>query len=276
MANIDESHNTIIIKDIDDNVLDSVILTKNRFEELVSKFESTMTRQGYEPDVNYADSRVQLRTSIVFNNFISVQKYENVLVIPSFRNNKYTNFTDEDNNTVANITPNIFQVINEYFECSPEIFVAYPEDHTGFGKSVVKEFNGHVIRSNKMYIMGDETYEIYPPDDIEFDAVILAGIDMNEGVTFQASDIKNDFSQYCVDNFDLIDVYGDNEKALLPVLRNENMENIPERITGEKKNIDRVCNIINNNSIGHADRPDTENRVLPKLSDIIKKYIRVY
>lgn len=164
-------------------------------------------------------------------------------------------------------------IINKHFDCVPNIYVAYPENHTSLYHDLYLEFGVNIIPASGMYSMGSEDYTVTPPDGIKFDCVYLAGHETNE--EFNASDIKADFAQYCTEDFDLIDHYGsDRNQAALQ--RNEPFMD-DNRLVGETKDFGDIFDFISTYSL----RQDNFKNGLPtiireRLTEALTQAIKVY
>ena len=256
---------------------DSIHRCKTRIEDVMYR-ESAYTTSIYSPTFQPRAAPKMIASSIILNNVVSALNYQNVLLIPSFKNSNHQTLLDDDDIMSPNISSNSFPIITNYFNCSPNIYVALPNDHSSFMIRLYQEFNVNVISSNQMYVMGDETYEISVPDGVVFDAVILGGININQGETFQASDIKNDFSQYCTPEFDLIDIYEDNEGVIIPMKTGREWNEEKIRLTGTTKDLTEIFEYINNNTLPKDNFYDEylANNLVPVMSKAMKRIIKVY
>ena len=99
--------------------------------------------------------------------------------------------------------------------------------------------------SSSRHTLGENVfsgYSINVPSDIKFDAVVLLNhYRLEEGMTFKASDIKQDFAHYCKPNFFLQDAYTvissikvDNLMALIEVLQVTYQKMQKEHVTLKK------------------------------------------
>ena len=220
------------------------------------------------------DAIFPLVESIFINNIISSFGYSNVLVIPQGTGD----FTDIVNNHIANgdLASQSFAVINKYFGCQTNVYIAYPEVTEGSTQRLIRDFNVNTVTSNKPYVMGDETYRVTKPDGVSFDAVILAGIDINEGETFSASDLKNDFAQYCTTDFDLIDMFADDDNNKAKIYVGEEPLEREDRITDVEKNIDEIINTINTITIKFSSQNETIANIMSRFSSLVKRFVKVY
>lgn len=271
-----------VVLNRNDNTNNSIVLTDDIVYEILYKFNDIISDDEYfkakhsTMDIDVIQvSGTLIIESIFLNNLISLLNYKNILVIPSFKNSKYEYLTDEDYISHDDICAQAFATINKFFNCSPNVFVAYPPTHDSLMKNLLREFKVHVINSNKMYVMGDESYEITVPEGLKFDAVLLVGIDINEGETFQASDIKNDFSSYCTTEFDLIDFFADDKNVKLRSRKGLEIDEEKTRLVGENKNIDDILSFINTNTSKTTKLYEDEG-VFSNFTKSAKRIMKVY
>ena len=265
-----------------ENINSSILVSDDVFKNVLVQFSQFISEDGF---INFEQddssdlemtSFVLILESVVFNNFISSLGRKNILVIPSENNHSFlVSNRSTGHISKGNISAHSFAVINKYFNCNPNVFVAYPENHSSTIKSLLKGFNVNIINSNKMYSMGDETYEISVPDELKFDAVLLVNIDIDDGVSFTSTELKNDFSKYCSSDFDLIDYfcYDDNN---LRIRNGQEPSNYKLRIFGEQKRIDDIADFINTNSIKLAPSYNDPHNVFKNGSKSFINETKVY
>ena len=212
------------------------------------------------------------------NNLLALKEYNNVLFVPSFKNSKFPSLLDANYKVqMSNASQHMIPIINAYYETTPNVYVAYPVEHTSLYNDLHIQFDCGVVESNKMYSMGVEDYTVTNiPEGVKFDCVYLAGHDIDEGVTFSAEDIKSDFASVCTDDFDLIDDYQDHNLRL-EVHRNNETPSVPDRLTGTQKDIREELSYISTNTI-RSDGWNLEvwQTVSKRLSDLLDKTIKVY
>jgi len=214
------------------------------------------------------------------NNFFSCMDYQNILFIPSFRQGKYPDGLMDANYVL--IKPNAAQhmapIINKKFDCAPNIYVAYPEGHTSMYHDQYQEFDVNIIPASGMYSMGMGGYTVTPPEGVVFDAVYFAGHDIEWGTTFNASDIKEDFAQYCTEDFDIIDHF-ENEEQKLRIHRGQSIIGVEKtpRLIGDMKDMSAVYDYIATNTIRMdnfaGNMPDV---VKTRFKEILATMVRVY
>lgn len=178
--------------------------------------------------------RLHLQKGVILSDYLTISEYQNILFVPSFRNRQ----TKPRPHAAFHMTP----ILNKRFDCAPNIYVAYPEDHTSLYKDLMLGFDVNVIPASGMYTMGAEDYTVTPPEGVKFDAVYLVGIDMNEGTSFNSWDIKADFAHLCTENFDLIDhyIYERVKRGTTPSAR-------PNRLIGETKDVSSIIDVVMTN-----------------------------
>jgi len=154
------------------------------------------------------------------------EQKRHVLVIPNWNESDYDALYD-----VANTTPN-FNLNSPEHEFAPNpilatclwpiwkkivngymsVAVALPQEWSLLRK-IFEGYDVTVVDCSKPYSLGEDSYSGFtitnmPSDMSKFDVVQLVGHDRpEEGVTYNATDIKNDFKRYCNDDFLLHDIY---------------------------------------------------------------------
>ena len=251
-----------------DNSYQSTLMSDVSFHVLSSSFDTALDLTEEQ------DAIFPILESIFINNIISSLGYSNILVIPHGTGD----FTDIVDNHISkgDLASQSFAVINKYFDCQPNVYIAYPEVTEGSTQRLIRDFNVNTVTSNKPYVIGDETYRVTEPDGVSFDAVILAGIDINEGETFNASDLKNDFAQYCTTDFDLIDMFADDDNNKAKIYAGEEPLEREDRITDVEKNIDEIINTINTTTIRFSSQNDTIANVMSRFSSLVKRFVKIY
>lgn len=261
-------------------------LAVNRFTANIIEYAQDPTH-GWQPSevggqLSYDKWGQLVQYIIVAYNLVTYQGYDNVLIIPNFTNDKYPRVQKENGLVEDNISGNMIGVVNTAFSLSDttNIYTAFPEGDN-FAKYLLEMYDSSkVLTSNKMYEMGDETYEITVPEGVKFDAVVLIGIDINEGESFSASDIKDDFASYCTSDFELMDIYHRGESDIEAFKRDDYLETLSQttRLTGDEKDNIAMSNFINNYSYRKDGFGDTDfvNHRLPKSAEIIRNSVKIY
>lgn len=266
-----------IIKNKINDTINGVLAHPSSITICVQKIKDIMLAEStYSPSFESMGINKMVGSSIIINNIISAANYQNVLVIPSFKNSDFPTLLSADDILSPIISSNTFPIINKHFGCSPDIYVAYPDEHQSFVRRLNNGFGVNIISSNKMYAMGDEDYTITSP--ILFDAVVLGVVPVNTDETFLASDIKNDFAQYCTPEFDLIDIQECMSDVLMPIRLGNDWGEEKVRLVGETKDFTEIFEHINSNTFpkDHFYDEYTRDKLAPVLSKGLNRLIKVY
>jgi hypothetical protein len=159
------------------------------------------------------------------------EERRNILVIPNWKENEHEALYDVANTTTNydpfnpthNFTPNsilalcLWPIWKRQVNGYHSITIALPNEYTLLEKILVDYgFEHKIARQSKLYKLGDNTYSGFTVNKIpshleKFDVVQLIGHDRpEEGKTFKAKDIKDDFKRYCKDDFLLHDLWRPN------------------------------------------------------------------
>jgi|TARA_B100001093_G_scaffold520063_1_gene612406 hypothetical protein len=214
---------------------------------------------------------------ITYSNFLTSMKYQNVLFVPSFRNGRFPKLMDANYETMqSNASQHMTPIINKHFNCSPNIYVPYPDGHTSLYQDLHLDFGVNIISSNGMYEMGADNYNVVPPEDVKFDAVFLAGFSIPEGTTYNAQDIKDDFASYCTEDFDLIDDFQDHN-IRMEIRRGNPIPERPTRLTGTPKDVNDVLHYLGSNTVHENYGDDNfKTNIATQMTSILQKVIKVY
>ena len=219
---------------------------------------------------------------------ITYEKFKNVLVIPTFKDSRHSRFILRDAGDVSvdvtqkpNIGIHLLPIINKVFDTSPNIYVAYPPEHISLYKYLMEQYDVNIIPSNKMYSeLGLDDYTITPPSDVKFDMVIILGADCTENTKFDIADLKNDFAEYCTDDFTLIDDWSSNSNILnhqsRTLFKNEFVSTY--RINGERRDISEAASWLVSHYFPKSLSESTpqEQRKRSDAENIIKNGAKIY
>lgn len=268
-----------IVQSVDGDEKNALLISEDYQRDFTHQLDRRI--QTYT-DEGVGDKTVAVRRHInaglLVSNFLTAMKYQNVLFIPSYRNNRYSEGLLESYSVVKpNAGIHMAPILNEKFQCDPNIYVAYPEGHTSMYHDLYLEFGVNIIESNGMYSMGDEDYSITVPEGVKFDCVYLAGHETNE--TFNAADIKADFAPYCTEDFDLVDHYASHNDQL-QLLRDQPFTNESVRLLGERNTTNTVISaydFVAHNTIRKDNYSYNINaRHIQRLQDILYLIMKVY
>lgn len=269
------SGNYIVVLQKSGDEINSVIVSDKDLKQLEDIIREQIARY---PAYDYLQEEPFIKSmiwqAICLSNIITLTGYQEVLVIPSWRDSNFSTLYDQSEKKVRdNLVSNLWPIINSYFDQTPNVYIAFPENHQSFMKELCKEFGAWVwdeyhfgMESNKRFEMGDETFEVYYREEYEsetYDAVVLCGHDVPEGTVFDAQDIKNDL-KYSTGLYDtvLIDIY---------------QPSADNRIMGSTRDTREIFEYINNNTVllDSSDLPELGS-ALPNMASTLQKQIRVY
>ena len=261
-----------------DQTVNSVMVNEDSFghlERKIIEFIASHPAYDFVREEKFAESFIW--QAIGISNMINLLGYQNVLVVPSFRDSAFSTLYDHSEGGLrTNLVSQLWPIVNAHFHQSAYVCTAYPDDHVSFCKDIGRHFESGEVSSNKRYVMGDDTYWVH--SDILFDAVFLAGQPLDVGQTFVASDIKNDFASMCTEDFDLIDLYEREDfSARLAVRNGTPLPPRPTRLTGENKDIREFAEHINNSSIKLSSSDnDAFTAIMSNHSRILERVMQVY
>lgn len=182
-----------------------------------------------DPNVlpNQIVARVMFRGSQISHyQFLSLANTiggNNMLVIPNWNDRKHNHLYDRDHTTIPfldtrtdsfcpthTLVQHFAPIWQKLLTCPLNLYVAMPPGDSLF-HYLYSKYKVKMLSSSKPYTLGENVfsgYSINVPSDIKFDAVVLLNhYRPEEGMTFKASDIKQDFAHYCKPNFVLQDAY---------------------------------------------------------------------
>ncbi|MAI05263.1 MAG: hypothetical protein CMA07_06085 [Euryarchaeota archaeon] len=269
------SGNYIVVKSKTGNEINSIIVSDKDLEQLEGIIREVIASYGaydYLQEEPFIKSMIW--QAICLSNIITLTGYQEVLVIPSWRDSNFSTLYNQHEKKVRdNLVSNLWPIINAYFDQTPNVYIAFPVDHESFMKELCITFGAWAdneyhfgMESNKRFVMGDDTFEVYYREEYEdetYDAVVLCGQDVPEGTVFDAQDIKNDL-KYSTGLYDtvLIDIH---------------QPSADNRIMGTTRDTREIFEYINNNTVllDSSDLPELGD-ALPNMASTLQQQIRVY
>ena len=288
---------TLISSNISDDAVSSIIIPQSIYDGFIK--ELVETGKGYAIPSNMAgpngfdhNIHIHLLRAIYTNNIVRMMGGNNVLVIPSFTDDYPTTYVEtvgDDDNThyTTNIAQHLFPIVNTKFSTDANVYVAYPSDHTSLYKYLMEEYDVDIIESNKMYTLGDDTWQITTDmNGVRFDTVVLIGVPYNGDDEIRLVDVKSNFENYCTSEFILWDDFEDNDlkKDLTATYGpnapiSEHMNRKPNRIdrsTGTRKNIDKIADYMATHAFPSQYVTDETQKTISQLSEAIKEINEIY
>lgn len=216
------------------------------------------------------------------NTLMVYKNYQNILVVPTFRDDKHESILTTDNTLVSNIAPHLYPIINKKYNTSANIHVAFPTGHNSFMKFLMEEYDVDIIESNKNFTFGDSDYSITTDmNGVEFDAVLLLGVDEPESAV-NISDVKNIFQSLCIENFDVIDDFVRQSVTASfynPDIDNNNVNyHYDNRVIGDTENLSDISSFLGTAYASYDEKDyDEKSRQLSRyMIDVISKGYRIY
>mgnify|MGYP001029108263 FL=1 len=159
--------------------------------------------------------------------------YKNILVVTS------SNPTHSDGD-------HLLPVIHKYNNAVGKITVTTPKLKENIYGGLYEELGIDIVESDAFYMLGEKKVRL-KHDGEPFDAVVLLGTESLTNGKHNLKDIKSVFAPYCVEGFDLIDVYRGSDRNLL-------------NVTVPLEGCEIMCNVVTNNKtnrskdVGHYER----------------------
>ena len=201
------------------NPQENVIVNIGTKQKLISDIRECVSRYKNK-DTSHTDIITMVTDASIVDGMIASSGYDNILVLPSFRDDQYTRLTGPDFIPEKSVGDHILPIVHERSGSQGNIYVAQPKVGNFFNELYEKcEIN--LIDIDEWFVVDSIAFRI--KTNIKFDAVVLLGNESYKKGKFKACDVKKKFAKYCTEDFDLIDVYRGSCRQL----------------TGPKRNIDR-------------------------------------
>lgn len=221
------------------------------FNEMLIRYQNSFkTRLAFPMQDNATVYRalVSLYTGgAIYDAFISVRGYKNVLVIPS-----WTDASRHDLSTFASLVfgqedsylpyggagIHSFPIIHQYNETDGKITVVKNRNHVSFFDFLYEQYASvtgspiTIARADEPYVLGKDDYLIkgHIADQEKYDAVILMDVPHFENETYRSSEIKKDFQHLCTEGYELVQF--------------NTTPKLGERIIGRKDILDTIQKVI--------------------------------
>lgn len=163
----------------------------------------------------------------LFLNFLSLRGYKKILFVGHFNAAHNVWYHPSKSNRIVHPLgqerwyQNHFVDMNIVSQFIPIVKMAYgytnfdmhvvkPEEfrHRHMMHSLYKRYGCDIIPGGSQYKHGQEYVDITRPSDTLYDAVVFAGVPKVDGETeFTDATVRNAFSPYCKQGFDIVDIY---------------------------------------------------------------------
>ena len=285
-----------ILKSNNGGVKETLVATPDVHNNLTSQINTHIT--NYFSNVNPNSSLVNLSSEIryctswhlvitnVIHSIITHEQFENVLIVPTFRDSRHTRFLLEDSTSrligkthKPNIGNHLLPIINKVFDTSPNMYIAYPPEHVSLYKYIMEQYGVNIIPSNKMYTeLGLDDYTITPPEGVKFDLVVILGADHDSDEKFDIVDFKADFAEYCTEDFVLYDDWMSPQTVIK--YQDDDLDGIIHlyRINGERRNISETASWVSSHYMSkHMVRSNYhEENKTRYIESVIKRGSKIY
>tara|TARA_B100001248_G_scaffold116549_1_gene87218 strand:+ start:180 stop:1316 length:1137 start_codon:yes stop_codon:yes gene_type:complete len=217
-----------VVSTVSSNIFE-VMLQNTIFHGIFREYYNLFNNK-FNPEIlpgNITTRSLYLSNYLIYRMCVGLyEQKRHILVIPNWNESDYDALYD-----VANTTPNFdFNYPEHEFAPNPvlavclwpiwkklvngymSVAVALPQEWSLLRK-IFEVYGIDIVDCSKPYSLGEDSYSGFtitnmPSDMPKFDVVQLVGHDRpEEGVTYNATDIKNDFKRYCNDDFLLHDIY---------------------------------------------------------------------
>jgi len=140
----------------------------------------------------------------VLDGMLTLAGYDNILVVTSFEDNNYERLRDRNYRPVNSAGDHMLPIIHKLNGSHGNIYVTKVLNGDSFYSKLYDQYDIKTVDSNSYFkIDGDLKLKT----DVKFDAVVLLGCESYKTGKFSIKEIKAKFAKYCVEDFDLIDVY---------------------------------------------------------------------
>lgn len=282
----------MICKTSDDNIFNSLFVSERLqtefHSELSSHLNDYLTTVDSDNNMNSMSNewteywKTLLISANIRNTLMVYKKYQNILIVPTFRDDKHESILTTDNTLVPNIAPHLYPIINKKYDTRANLHVAFPTGHNSFIKFLMEEYDVDIIESNKNFTFGDNDYSITTDmNGVEFDAVLLLGVDEPESPV-DISEVKNIFQSLCVENFDVIDDFVRQSVTASfynPDIDNDNVNyHYDDRVVGDTEDLSDISSFLGTAyaTFDEKDYDDKSRQLSRYMIDVVSKGYRIY
>lgn len=154
---------------------------------------------------NREDLTSLITDASVIDGMLTLSGYQNILVVTSFESKDYTGkLRDRRYRPIKSAGDHMLPIVHKFNESAGNIYVTKVRNSENYYTELYERFNIPSVDVDS-YFKLDGDFKI--KTNVKFDAVVLLGSESYKQGKFNASDVKKKFARYCVDDFDLIDVY---------------------------------------------------------------------
>lgn len=152
-----------------------------------------------------------LTDGCLLDGMLTLAGYDNILVVTSFEDKNYDRLRDRTQRPVNSAGDHMFPIVNSMNGSHGNIYATSVPNGDSFFTHLYDHYNINMVDCDS-YFKVDNDFKLRNVS-VKFDAVVLLGCESIKKGNFRASDVKAKFAKYCVEGFDMIDVYrGDRRK----------------------------------------------------------------
>lgn len=148
----------------------------------------------------------------LLDGMLTLSGYDNILVVTSFEDRDYERLRDRTQRPVKSAGDHMFPVVHSLNGSAGNVYVTSVPNGESFYTHLYDYYNVDTVECDS-YFKVDNDFKLRNVS-VKFDAVVLLGCESIKKGNFLASDVKAKFAKYCVEDFDMIDVYRGDRRAL--------------------------------------------------------------
>lgn len=153
-----------------------------------------------------------LTDGCLLDGMLTLAGYDNILVVTSFEDKNYDRLRDRTQRPVKSAGDHMFPIVNSMNGSHGNIYVTSVPNGDSFFTHLYNHYNINTVDCDS-YFKVDNDFKLRNVS-VKFDAVVLLECESIKKGGFRASDVKAKFAKYCVEDFDMIDVYRGDRRTL--------------------------------------------------------------
>jgi hypothetical protein len=219
-----------------------------------------------------------LTDGCLLDGMLTLAGYDNILVVTSFEDRNYDRLRDRTQRPVNSAGDHMFPIVNSMNGSHGNIYATSVPNGDSFFTHLYGHYNINMVDCDS-YFKVDNDFKLRNVS-VKFDAVVLLGCESIKKGNFRASDVKAKFAKYCIEDFDMIDVYrGDRRKLTggtksITDTKKKMIEcvNTPIRVYDEKTRL----NVTKDDANWQRTRPWLQYMRLAMNIESLQNYYKVY
>ena len=161
---------------------------------------------------NREDITTLITDGSVVDGMLTLSGYQNILVVTSFESSDYTGkLRDYRYRPIKSAGDHMLPLVHKFNESEGNLYVTKVRNSKNFYTDLYDRFDIASVDVDSYFRLDGD---LKMKTDVKFDAVVLLGSESYKKGKFNASEVKKKFAKYCVNDFDLIDVYRNDRRTL--------------------------------------------------------------